>query len=82
FGRGPFTIEDERDIMARHAIDLLVTKASGGGATAAKLAAARAIGIPVVMLRRPDSGGGMRVEHIEDAVRWLEENLATLSAAY
>jgi len=81
-GRGPFTFADERSIIERHAIDLLVTKASGGAATVAKLAAARAAGIPVVMLRRPNgSGGGACVGCIEDAVIWLEEWLATSSCA-
>lgn len=79
FGRGPFTVEDERGIIARHAIDLLVTKASGGAATAAKLTASREAGIPVVMLRRPQSSGGAQVERIEDAVRWLEERMAVLA---
>jgi precorrin-6A/cobalt-precorrin-6A reductase len=79
-GRGPFTVEDERGIIAAHAIDLLVTKASGGTATAAKLAAARAAGIPVVMLRRPASGGGAQVERIEDVVRWLEERMTVSTA--
>jgi precorrin-6A/cobalt-precorrin-6A reductase len=79
-GRGPFTVDDERGIMARHAIDLLVTKASGGTATAAKLAAARAAGIPVVMLRRPPAVAGEQVAEIEDAVGWLEERLARLPA--
>lgn len=74
-GRGPFTFDEERGIMTRHAIDLLITKESGGAATAAKLAAARAAGIPVVMLRRPSAVSGVRVENFEDAIRWLEELL-------
>jgi precorrin-6A/cobalt-precorrin-6A reductase len=80
-GRGPFTFENERIIIARHAIDLLVTKASGGTATAAKLAAARAAGIPVLLLRRPTGPDGTSVATIEDAVRWLEERLDILPAA-
>ncbi len=80
FGRGPFTVEDERGIIARHAIDLVVTKASGGAATAAKLTAAREAGISVVMLRRPPSSSGAQVERIEDAVVWLEERMAVLAA--
>ena len=74
-GRGPFTFDEERGIIERYAIDLLVTKESGGAATAAKLAAARATGIPVVMVRRPSAPSGVRVECVEDAVRWLEELL-------
>lgn len=79
FGRGPFALAQERIIIERHAIDLLVTKASGGAATAAKLAAARAVGIPVVMLRRPDDSGGASVERVEDAVKWLEDRLVKAS---
>lgn len=74
--RGPFTLEHERLIIARHAIDLLVTKASGGEATAAKLAAARAASIPVIMLRRPNPPQAASVAHIEDVVEWLEQYLA------
>lgn len=51
--RGPFTVDEESELLARHRIDVLVTKDSGGAATAAKLTAARAAGIPVVMIDRP-----------------------------
>ncbi len=79
--RGPFTFAEERSIIARHAIDLLVTKASGGAATAAKLAAARAAGIPVVMLRRPGGTSGASVESVGEALRWLDQRLAMGAAS-
>ncbi|MEV6298940.1 cobalt-precorrin-6A reductase [Actinoplanes sp. NPDC051861] len=49
--RGPFTVDGERRLMTGHRIDVLVTKDSGG--SDAKLVAARALAIPVVMVNRP-----------------------------
>jgi precorrin-6A/cobalt-precorrin-6A reductase len=70
-GRGPFTLAVERLILERHGIDVLVTKASGGDATAAKVEAARERRLPVVMLRRPPPPPGPRVISIAAALDWL-----------
>lgn len=70
--RGPFGLEQERELMARHRIDVLVTKDSGGDATAPKLTAAREAGIPVLVVRRPPvPEGPARAESVETALHWL-----------
>ena len=57
--------------MRRFAINVLVTKDSGGPLTAGKLAAARDLGIPVVMVRRPEAAPAVRVAAVDDAVSWV-----------
>lgn len=51
--RGPFTVADETELLALHAIDVLVTKNSGAPAMRAKLEAAQERGVRVVMVDRP-----------------------------
>jgi precorrin-6A/cobalt-precorrin-6A reductase len=51
--RGPFTYEAERSLFEQERIDVVLSKNSGGEATEAKLDVARALGLPVIMLRRP-----------------------------
>ncbi|WP_428243035.1 precorrin-6A/cobalt-precorrin-6A reductase [Gynuella sp.] len=50
---GPFALTEERQLLIQHQIDAIVSKNSGGDATVAKLTAARQLGIPVLMLKRP-----------------------------
>jgi precorrin-6A/cobalt-precorrin-6A reductase len=70
-GRGPFTLNEERHLLQRHAIDVLVCKASGGAATEAKLAAARDLSLPVIMVRRPLTERGLSVDTVDAALDWL-----------
>lgn len=75
--RGPFTLDGERAVLADHAIDVLVTKDSGGAATAPKLVAAREAGIPVVVVRRPPVPEGVPVATtVDDAVTWAHAQRA------
>ncbi|MEH2069034.1 MAG: cobalt-precorrin-6A reductase [Nostoc sp.] len=51
--RGPFTLNNEREILIHHNIDTIVSKNSGGNATYAKIIAARELEVKVVMVNRP-----------------------------
>ncbi|GAA1394512.1 cobalt-precorrin-6A reductase [Pseudonocardia kongjuensis] len=59
--RGPFTLDAERALLDRVRPHVLVTKDSGGDATAAKLVAARERGIGVVVVDRPGVPPGVPV---------------------
>lgn len=69
--RGPFTEPEERQLLADAGIDVLVSKNSGGAATAAKLAAARTLGIPVVLVARPTPPPPPWAATADAALGWL-----------
>jgi precorrin-6A/cobalt-precorrin-6A reductase len=71
--RGPFTVDSEVELMRRHRIEVVVTKDSGGDMTAAKLVAARQLGLPVVMVDRPTLPPGVAVATtVGEAFAWLK----------
>ncbi|MCX5062957.1 cobalt-precorrin-6A reductase [Streptomyces sp. NBC_00201] len=73
--RGPFTVADETTLLREYLIDVLVTKDSGGEATAAKLTAARQLGLPVVVVRRPPLPRGVSaVSDVAGVLVWLGFN--------
>ncbi len=74
--KGPFTVAEEIELIRRHAIEIVVSKNSGGGATEAKIAAARDLGLPVVMIQRPPSLGQTTIYEIEDMLAWIEAHCA------
>jgi precorrin-6A/cobalt-precorrin-6A reductase len=76
--RGPFGVADETALMRERRIEVLVTKNSGAAATEAKLAAARALGLPVVMVERPAVGAAESVATVDAAIAWLAARHAAL----
>jgi precorrin-6A/cobalt-precorrin-6A reductase len=75
--RGPFAVESETSLLRHHGVDAIVTRNSGGRASAAKLAAARTLRIPVVMVRRPPPPPGEQVETADEAIAWVAARRAT-----
>ena len=68
--RGPYTRAGELGLIDRHAIDLVVTKDSGGRATQAKLDAARERGLPVIVVERPPRPATAAVPTVAEALGW------------
>ena len=73
--RAPFVETSDRELLRSNAIDVVVAKNSGGAATYSKIAAARSLGIEVVMIRRPQVPESPVVETVEEAVAWLDHQL-------
>ncbi|MGI9509391.1 MAG: cobalt-precorrin-6A reductase [Geminicoccaceae bacterium] len=71
--RGPFDENDETALLEKHQIEALVTKASGGHSTYAKIAAARRLNLPVIMIDRPPPPPGPLVHHTDAAQTWLRQ---------
>lgn len=73
--RGPFELKNERALLQKWKIELLVSKNSGGNAMRAKIDAARELGIPVRMLASPPPVPGTRVKNVNEAFDWVTEQL-------
>jgi precorrin-6A/cobalt-precorrin-6A reductase len=60
--------------LTEHRIEALVTKNSGGDMTRAKLDAAAALDVPVVMVQRPPLPGGVTVvDTVQQAADWVAD---------
>jgi precorrin-6A/cobalt-precorrin-6A reductase len=69
--RGPFSLADELALMQREQIEMLVTKNSGGRATYAKIEAARALKIEVVIVRQPPAPAAETLHDLDGVMAWL-----------
>lgn len=69
--RGPFDVVAETAFLTDRGVEVLVSKNSGGSATNGKIAAARKLGLPVVMVRRPRKPDVASVPDAAGALAWL-----------
>lgn len=70
--RGPYTFEGELALLSELEVQTLITKDSGGGYTRPKLDAADALGLDVVVVRRPPAPQGVEtVSSVDEVLQWL-----------
>ncbi|WP_270730856.1 cobalt-precorrin-6A reductase [Shimia sp. Alg240-R146] len=68
--RGPFDVAGDRALMQSHGVDLVICKNSGGVGAEAKLFAARELGVPVVMIDRPEVPTRQEMSTIKSVLDW------------
>ena len=72
--RGPFTLDGELDLMRSRGIEWVVARNSGGAGARAKIDAARKLGLPVIMIARPELPERPRVQSTEEVMAWLHHD--------
>ncbi len=73
--RGPFSEDDDRALLEAHRVEVVVSKNSGGGAAYGKIAAARALDVEVILLRRPALPEAPSVATVAEAVAFIDHAL-------
>lgn len=70
--RGPFKAAEDQALMAKHRIDVVVSKNAGGSGAYAKIVAARALQRPVIMVGRPYVPPRKAVVDVAGVLDWLQ----------
>ncbi len=73
YAKGPFSYDDEVQLMQQHGIKALVSKNSGGKHAYAKIKVARTLQIPVIMIKRPTKPNSPSAETTEQIINWLDQ---------
>lgn len=71
YGQGPFSVAHEVRLLRKERIDWLVMRNAGGAGGWPKLAAARQLGVPVAMVRRPARPDGPMACSVSEATAWV-----------
>lgn len=69
--RGPFDLAGDLALMRDHAITHVVAKNAGGSGAWAKLEAARELGLPVILIARPDVAARQVFAQVADVLHWI-----------
>ncbi len=76
--RGPFSEAGDRALMRDHRISHVVAKNAGGAGAAAKLQAARALGLPVILIDRPTVPPRPVRATVAEVMGWIADHPARL----
>ena len=75
YGNPPFSLKDEISLFRSLKIDILVIKNVGGEGSFAKVEAARAMNISVIMIERPQKPCANGIDIIPGIFKWMDHNL-------
>ncbi len=73
--RGPHSVAEEVVTLRGLGIDWMVTRNSGGQGSWPKIEAARELGIPVAMIRRPPQPEGLKITTVAEVLAWVRRRL-------
>ena len=75
---GPFTVYDECDFFVREGVDWIVTRNTGGQGSWPKIEAARELGLPIAMIRRPLQAEGLKINTVAEAISWVRRRVTSV----
>lgn len=70
--RGPFTVAGDMELMREQRVELVIAKNAGGSGARAKLDAARALGLPVILIDRPFLPDARVFHDVAELIDWLD----------
>ena len=73
--QGPFDLDKEMQLLIQYNIGAIVSKNSGGTAAQAKIIAARHLGLPIIMIPRPELPNGEVVSDLNAIVPWVQSQI-------
>lgn len=73
--RGPFSTKGDITLLQAHKITHIVAKNAGGSGAVAKIEAARALGLPVILIDRPFIPERPIAETPQQVIEWLHADL-------
>ena len=77
--RGPFTAQDDEALLKDHAIDLIVARNAGGAGAQSKIIAARKLGLPVILIARPEIPPRPQAGSLQEVLAWIDHSNASSS---